>query len=106
MKQDTHLINPTDLVVALEYSGDGAPRVTAKGKGCFAEQLLALAEEHDIPLHSDPQMVEMLAALPTSAEIPEPLYLAVAEVIAFAWMVAGKFPEGFEPPQPATEDLP
>jgi hypothetical protein len=30
-------------------------------------------------------------------EIPENLYRAVAEVIAFAYIIAGKFPPGFQP---------
>lgn len=86
--------NP-DLAVALVYDGDRAPRVTAKGRGPQAEQLLALARAHDIPLENDPDLVSILAQIPLGDEIPEALYLAVAEVIAFAYLVSGKRPPGF-----------
>jgi flagellar biosynthesis protein len=79
-------------VVALRYEGVGAPRVTAKGEGLVAEKILELAKEHHIPLHEDPNLVTVLAKLELGDEIPVALYRAVAEVIAFAYMVSGKVP--------------
>jgi flagellar biosynthesis protein len=79
-------------VVALRYEGVGAPRVTAKGEGLVAEKILELAKEHHIPLHEDPNLVAVLAKLELGDEIPVALYRAVAEVIAFAYMVSGKVP--------------
>jgi flagellar biosynthesis protein len=76
--------------VALHYDGEQAPRVTAKGQGLVAEKILELAEEHGIPLHEDPDLVTLLARLELGDEIPANLYVAVAEVIAFAYMVNGK----------------
>ena len=83
---------PPSKVVALRYEGVGAPRVTAKGEGLVAEKILELAKEHHIPLHEDPALVAMLAKLELGDEIPVTLYRAVAEVIAFAYMVSGKVP--------------
>ncbi|HWQ95627.1 MAG TPA: EscU/YscU/HrcU family type III secretion system export apparatus switch protein [Gammaproteobacteria bacterium] len=83
---------PPDKVVALRYEGVGAPRVTAKGEGLVAEKILELAKEHHIPLHEDPNLVAVLAKLELGDEIPVALYRAVAEVIAFAYMVSGKVP--------------
>lgn len=42
--------------IALKYDPEtpGAPRVVAKGRGLIAEQILALAEEHDIHIHQSP----------------------------------------------------
>ena len=79
-------------VVALRYEGVGAPHITAKGEGLVAEKILELAKEHNIPLHEDPGLVAMLAKLELGDEIPVALYRAVAEVIAFAYMVSGKVP--------------
>lgn len=76
--------------VALEYDGKQAPRITAKGKGEVAERILALADEHGIPLREDPDLVTLLAQLDLGTEIPSNLYVAVAEVLAFAYMVSGK----------------
>lgn len=83
---------PPGKVVALRYEGVGAPRVTAKGEGLVAEKILELAKEHHIPLHEDPNLVAVLAKLELGDEIPMALYRAVAEVIAFAYMVSGKVP--------------
>ena len=89
---------PSELAVALLYDGENAPVVTAKGRGETAERILRLAEEHGIPLQGDPELAAILAQIPLGSEIPEPLYRAIAEVIAFAYLVSGKRPPGFEEP--------
>ena len=83
------------IAVALEYSGEGAPRVTAKGSGAVAEEIIRLAEAHEVPLRPDRDLVEVLAQVELNQEIPEALYRAVAEVIAFAYLIKGKVPEGW-----------
>jgi flagellar biosynthesis protein len=90
-------LNKPDLVVALSYDGAAAPRVSAKGRGALAEEILALAEQHGIPQEKDAELARLLAQIPLDEEIPEALYLAVAEVIAFAYLLTGKRPAGFEP---------
>lgn len=93
------------LAVALEYSGDGAPRVTAQGGGALAEEIIRLAQAHGVPIRSDRDLVQVLAAIELDQEIPEVLYRAVAELIAFAYLVRGKVPEGFQAaPGPAARD--
>ena len=87
------------IAVALEYDGSNAPRVSAKGIGELAEQILELARKHDIPLQADDELVAVLAQIKLGEDIPEQLYRAVAEVIAFAYILKGKFPEGFERPE-------
>lgn len=84
------------LAVALQYDGKTAPKVTAKGAGDIAEQILAIAREHDVPLQDNPELVKMLSKIELGDQIPEALYLAVAEVIAFAYMLKGKVPQGYE----------
>lgn len=85
-----------DLAVALRYDGQGAPRITAKGSGHVADRILALADDHGIPLQEDPELASLLAQVPLGDEIPEALYRAVAEVIAFAYLLSGKRPPGYE----------
>ena len=77
-------------VVALQYDGAQAPKVIAKGKGLVAEQILAMADEYGIPLREDPDLVTLLSQLELGTEIPSNLYVAVAEVLAFAYMMSGK----------------
>ncbi|MCB1875437.1 MAG: EscU/YscU/HrcU family type III secretion system export apparatus switch protein [Chromatiales bacterium] len=93
MKDD--VLNPPDLAIALHYDGKGPPRITAKGEEALAERIIALAQAHDIPLHPDAQLAGLLAKVPLGEAIPEPLYLAVAEVIAFAYLLSGRRPPGF-----------
>lgn len=84
------------LAVALNYDGDNAPKVTAKGSNELAEQIIELAKKHNVPLSENKELVTLLSTLELGEEIPEALYLAVAEVIAFAYMLKGKVPDGFE----------
>ena len=86
-------MSETRIAVALEYDGDHAPRVTASGQHHVADKIIELAKRHGIPLQQDKALVEILAQLPTGEEIPDELYRAVAEVIAFAYVLTGKFPK-------------
>ncbi|GMR16741.1 MAG: EscU/YscU/HrcU family type III secretion system export apparatus switch protein [Gammaproteobacteria bacterium] len=89
--------NGQTLAVALKYDGENAPKVTAKGSQEIAEQIIELAKKHNVPLSENKELVTLLSTLELGDEIPEVLYLAVAEVIAFAYMLKGKVPVGFEP---------
>lgn len=93
------------LAVALEYSGSGAPRVTAKGGDALAEEIIRLAQAHEIPIYPDRDLIQVLAHVELDQEIPEILYRAVAELIAFAYLLRGRVPEGFQNRQPADGKL-
>ena len=75
--------------VALEYdpSRPDLPRVTAKAKGEPAAELIRLAIEHQIPIRYDPDLVQVLSALDVGQEIPEDVYMVVAEILAFIYWV-------------------
>lgn len=89
---------PKAIAVALHYDGVGAPRVSAKGLGELAERILATARAHGIPLREDEELVELLADLQLNEEIPETLYRVVAEIIAFVYILKGRYPKGYEAP--------
>lgn len=79
--------------VALRYDKgrDDAPKVTAKGKGRVAENIIELAKEHGVPVKDDPDLVEVLASLEIDQAIPPEIYVAVAELLAFVYSAnAGK----------------
>jgi flagellar biosynthesis protein len=80
------------MAVALRWDGDGAPRVTAKGRGDIAERITALAREHHVPLREDRALVAVLSKVDLDQQIPAGLYVAVAEVIAFAYALQGRAP--------------
>ncbi len=73
--------------VALRYDAerDAAPRVVAKGAGLLAERIIALAQQSGVRVVQDPEVVAVLARLDVQAEVPEELYLAVAEILAFVY---------------------
>ena len=73
--------------VALRYDAarDAAPRVVAKGAGRLAERIIEIAQQYRLHVHEDPDLVAVLAKLDVDAEIPEDLYRAVAEVLAFVY---------------------
>ncbi len=84
---------PPPLAVALHYDGETAPTVTAKGAGDVAEQIREIALRHGVPLQDNPELTRLLFRLELGEHIPEALYLAVAEVIAFAYHLRGRMPE-------------
>jgi flagellar biosynthetic protein FlhB len=91
-KADVVVTNPTHFAVALMYDGSRtAPEVVAKGKDLIAAQIRRVAEEHDVPVISDPPLAR---ALHSSTEIgqviPQELYAAVARVLAFVYRLAGR----------------
>ena len=84
-KPKTQAVIKLKKAVAISYKPDTdqAPKVAAKGAGTIAEKILALAREHDVPIKEDPDLVEILAKLDVSQEIPPELYTVVAEILAF-----------------------
>lgn len=87
----------SDIAVALTYDGANTPRVTASGQHAVADRIIEAADKAGVPLYPDPELAMVLSQVPMGDEIPDNLYKAVAEVIAFAYILAGKFPEGFRP---------
>ena len=78
---------PRKKAVALRYNPEQgeAPRVVSSGQGLIAEQILELARQHNIPIHEDHDLVEILSRLEPGAEIPPHTYLVVAEILAFIY---------------------
>ena len=74
---------PPRIAVALEYDGHGAPRVTAKGRGEIAQKIVETAREHDVAVEQNVLLAEALSAVELEDTIPEELYRATAQVIAF-----------------------
>lgn len=83
------------IAVALEYDGITTPTVCAQGIGEVAQQIIKIAKEHGVLVQQDDELVEILAQLDIGDDIPENLYRAVAEVIAFAYILSGKFPRNW-----------
>jgi flagellar biosynthesis protein FlhB len=89
---DVIVTNPTHFAVALRYDGSRtAPEVVAKGKDLIAAQIRRLAEEHDVPIVSDPPLARALhQSVEIGQIIPQELYAAVARVLAYVYRLAGR----------------
>ncbi|MFN4190732.1 MAG: EscU/YscU/HrcU family type III secretion system export apparatus switch protein [Pseudothermotoga sp.] len=73
------------LAVALGYDPEkfNAPFVIAKGKGELAEKIIDEAEKSGVPIVSSPELVRKLYRLQILEEIPDDLYIAVAQILVF-----------------------
>jgi flagellar biosynthesis protein len=77
---------PRRRATALHYThGDVAPTVAANGAGLLAERIIAVAIEAGVPVREDPALAEALAALNLGAHVPDALWKAVAETLAWAY---------------------
>jgi flagellar biosynthetic protein FlhB len=88
-KADVIVTNPTHFAVALKYAdGKGAPRVIAKGTDEVAAKIREIGREHKITLLEAPALARALYKhTEIDDEIPEALYSAVAEVLAYVYQL-------------------
>ncbi|WP_372872621.1 EscU/YscU/HrcU family type III secretion system export apparatus switch protein [Shewanella sp.] len=81
------------IAVALQYDGEGAPRVTAKGEQLLAEEIISLAQQSGIYIHKDAALASFLSTLELNDPIPRELFILIAELLSFVYMLDGRFPE-------------
>lgn len=92
----------TQQAVALKYTGSGAPQVTAKGFGHIGQKIIDIALENGIPIQENSELVGLLSQVELEDEIPQELYVAVAEVLNFIYSI--KSPEWFKAQQNPSQD--
>ena len=89
----------TQTAIALTYNGrDHAPRVSAKGRGLMAEEIIARARAAGVYVHESPQLVALLMQVDLDSHIPDGLYHAVAEVLAWLYRLEHGSAAPVEPP--------
>lgn len=87
---DVVVTNPTHYAVALRYSENGmrAPIVVAKGAYLLAQRIRDIALEHNVPILEAPPLARALHKYTDLGQtIPEALYTAVAEVLAYVYQL-------------------
>ena len=99
---DVVVTNPTHYAVALKYADGqrGAPQVVAKGSDEVAAKIRQIAKENNVALLEAPPLARALYQhTEIGDEIPEALYSAVAEVLAYVFQLrtygknGGNYPE-------------
>lgn len=107
---DVVVTNPTHYAVALKYTEGkmGAPRVVAKGADEVAAKIRELAAEHNVPLLEAPPLARALFRhAELGDEIPETLYTAVAEVLAYVFQLKAHTSHGgLRPTAPTALEVP
>ncbi len=89
---DVVITNPQHVAVALRYrSGSmAAPRLVAKGADSIAAKIREIARAHDVPILERPPLARWIYRhVAVGGEIPESLYKAVAEILAFVYRTRG-----------------
>lgn len=92
-KADVVITNPTELAVAIQYDPEtmAAPVVVAKGAGVLAQRIRKLALENGIPvLERKPLAQALYKDVDINQPIPQGLYSAVAELLAYVYQLKGK----------------
>jgi len=91
---DVVITNPTHYAVAIKYDDEKshAPIVVAKGMDHIAQQIKKIARENNVHVYQNPPLARSLyAEVEVDRPIPEELFGAVAEVLAYVYkMNAGK----------------
>jgi flagellar biosynthetic protein FlhB len=109
-KADVVVTNPSHYAVALKYADKGmrAPKVVAKGADEVAARIRELAVENNVVILEAPPLARALFRhAELGDEIPEALYIAVAEVLAYVYQLrAYKKNGGVRPEKPSDLDVP
>jgi flagellar biosynthetic protein FlhB len=97
--------NPTHYAVALRYDeGMRAPRVIAKGAELVAAKIRQIGEEHNVPVLEAPALARAIFRhAEINDEIPDQLYTAVAEVLAYVYQLKSYREHGGAAPRPLPE---
>jgi flagellar biosynthesis protein len=98
---------PLQSAVALAYqTGAAAPKVVAKGRGLVAEQIIAVAREHDVFVHESKELVSLLMEIDLDRQIPPTLYRTIAELLAWLYHIESAQKSGAPLPAPPDPSLP
>lgn len=91
-KADVVITNPTHLSIAIAYRRDemDAPRIVAKGADALAMKIREIAKEHRVPLVENVPVARALYKFEVGDAVPEELYTAVAEILAYVYSLKGK----------------
>lgn len=103
---DVVITNPTHFAVALKYDSSkmAAPQLIAKGSDLIASQIRAIAKEHDVPIVSAPPLARAIFySTKLEQAIPEGLYRAVAQVLAYIFQL--KQSEDYSQDKPSSSVL-
>lgn len=106
---DVVITNPTHYAVALKYDSNagGAPKLVAKGIDEMAIHIRTIAKEHKVEIIQSPALARSLYyTADVNEDIPEELFAAVAQVLAFIFQLEAYRKGKARTPTPISKNLP
>jgi flagellar biosynthetic protein FlhB len=103
------ITNPTHYSVAIKYDTDKspAPYVVAKGADNLAMQIRKIAKEKEVPIIETPLLTRSIYyTTDLNQEIPEQLFVAVAQVLAYVYQLDLHTKGKGTKPKPLSKNLP
>ncbi len=88
--EDSHDGLPSAVALKYDIERDPAPRVTAKGRGAVAEQILAIAFENGVRVREDADLMAILENLELDSVIPTAVFATVAEILRYVYQANGQ----------------
>ena len=108
-KADVVVTNPTHFSVALKYDeqGERAPVMVAKGADELAFHIRKIAGAHGVPIVASPMLARAIFhTTEADQEIPEKLFMAVAQVLAYVYQLKAYKSGKGKRPVPLKKNLP
>ena len=87
--EDSRAGLPSAVALKYDVERDPAPRVTAKGRGAVAEQILAIAFENGVRVREDADLMAILENLELDSVIPTAVFATVAEILRYVYQANG-----------------
>lgn len=106
---DVIVTNPTHFSVAIKYDQDGerAPVMVAKGLDQLALHIRKIAQAHEVPIVESPALARAIYySTEPDHEIPQKLFMAVAQVLAYVYQLKAYKKGKGKRPKPLKKNLP
>ena len=87
MKKENPVLPKSAISLQYKKGKNAAPKITAKGQGWVAENIIKMAQENNIPIREDKDLLHLLSEIDVGQEVPESLYKVVAELLAWVYQL-------------------
>ena len=74
---------------------DEAPKLSAKGSGMVADEIIRLAKENGIPIREDKDLVQIFSLMDVGESIPPEVHTVIAEILVFIYWSNQQYTEIF-----------
>lgn len=87
---------PDNGALSIYYDGKNAPNLAMKGYNHLADLIIKKAKDEGILIHKDEHLFKRMEQMEIGEQIPPTMYVIIAELIAFSYILRGKFPDSWQ----------